>query len=361
MALSDARRLYDIATRQQIFIEGVKLSMVLEFNSVLAELKTELEDLLKRIKYKTLDGMTKAEITKLVVSLRKIQNRIYSRYTEDILKQFEEFTNVNAEVSRRIYVSARIEEDEDEEEVNVSDKEAIDYIQGYKHNDSSVVPMFGIAAAISGSALFSRIVNAPIPANGIFLVPFVKGFATSAQASVENTVRQAWSNGWTVQQTINEITERTQQGTSSVLERVRVQNAAVVNTAMQHIAAMSTAAIQSAVYGRYVWHSVLDSQTTAICRDRNGEVFLYGSGPLPPAHINCRSTIAPYVGKYDPETFYAWIKRQPFKTQEQILGKKLAEQLEREELQAKDMPKYQAQNPLSINEYRKSVSDILAR
>ena len=73
MGIVDNRRLYDIATRHQIYIEGVKVQMAREFNFVLAELRLELNKLLRRVKYKTLDGLTKAELNRLVVSLRDSQ------------------------------------------------------------------------------------------------------------------------------------------------------------------------------------------------------------------------------------------------------------------------------------------------
>lgn len=41
------------------------------------------------------------------------------------------------------------------------------------------------------------------------------------------------------------------------------------------------------------WVSTLDSRTTPICQARDGMVFPVNSGPRPPAHIRCRSFMAP--------------------------------------------------------------------
>ena len=103
MALSDNKRLYDIAVRQQVYVEGVKVQFAREFNFVLAELRLELNRVLSRVKYKTLDGLTKAELNKLVLSLRESQLRIYSKYTQQILKQLKDFMTVNLETNRRAY------------------------------------------------------------------------------------------------------------------------------------------------------------------------------------------------------------------------------------------------------------------
>jgi len=45
----------------------------------------------------------------------------------------------------------------------------------------------------------------------------------------------------------------------------------------------------------YIWISVLDGRTTIYCRNQNGRIYVYGFGPLPPAHPHCRSTIMPFV------------------------------------------------------------------
>ena len=83
-----------------------------------------------------------------------------------------------------------------------SDEEAIKYLQE-ENNQTNVFPLFGLAAITGNNdRLWSAVTNAPIPANGLYLLPFVKTFTTSAQAGVENTIRKAWANGWTLQETI---------------------------------------------------------------------------------------------------------------------------------------------------------------
>lgn len=45
----------------------------------------------------------------------------------------------------------------------------------------------------------------------------------------------------------------------------------------------------------YQWVATLDNRTTFICGSRDGKVYQYGTGPMPPAHWNCRSTTIPVV------------------------------------------------------------------
>ena len=376
MALADNQRLYDIATRQQVYIEGVKVQYAREFNFVLAELRIELNRLLNRVKYKTLDGLTKAELNRLVLSLRESQSRIYSKYTQQLIKQLKDFMAVNLEMNRRAYSLAHADslahaemneemmEDGETTPKVPTDAQAIEYIK-QQNESSNIIPLFGIASVTGNNdRLWSAVTNAPIPANGLYLLPFVKTFATSAQAGVENTIRKAWSNGWTLQETIAELTgEDAKQGTSSQLQRVGVQASAVLATAVQHVSAIVGAGVVSALFGWYMWHSVMDSRTTEICSSRNHKRYRYGAGPIPPAHIRCRSHIAPIVGMDDiaAETFYTWAVRQPADVQDDILGEDVADEMRSGKLKEKDLPKFEARQPLTLDEFRRKINEILSR
>lgn len=360
MALADNKRLYDIATRQQVYIEGVKVQYAREFNFVLAELRVELNRLLSRVKYKTLDGLTKAELNKFVVTLRASQSKIYNAYTQQILNQLKAFMVADLEINRRAYVSSQLEESAP----IPSDEEAVKYLQE-ENNQTNFFPLFGLASITGNNdRLWSAVTNAPIPANGLYLLPFVKTFTTSAQASVENTIRKAWANGWTVEETLRELTgEDSKQGTSSQLQRIGVQANAVVATAVQHTAAVVGAGVISALFGWYMWHSVMDGKTTEICISRNRKRYRFGQGPIPPAHIRCRSHIAPIVGMDDiaAETFYTWAVRQPADVQDDILGEDAADEMRSGKLKEKDLPKFEARQPLTLDEFRRKINEILSR
>lgn len=367
MALSDNKRLYDIAVRQQVYIEGVKVQFAREFNFVLAELRLELNRVLSRVKYKTLDGLTKAELNKLVLTLRESQTRIYSKYTQQLIKQLKEFMAADLEMNRRAYAFAHAEMNLPEGEPLPkipTDAQAVAYLK-QQNESSNIIPLFGIAAVTGNNdRLWSAVTNAPIPANGLYIVPFVKTFTTSAQAGVENTIRKAWANGWTLQETIAELTgEDAKQGTSSQLQRVGVQAGAVTATAIQHVAAVVGAGAISALFGWYIWLSVMDSRTSEICTSRNRKRYRFGQGPIPPAHIRCRSHIAPIVGMDDiaAESFYTWAVRQPATVQDDILGEDLADELRNGSLKEKDLPKYETRKPLTLKEFRRKIIEVLSR
>lgn len=355
----DSKRLFDVVTRQQVYVEGVKLDQANQFREVIRELSDEFRNLLGRLNYTTLDGMTKAELNAFIVVLRKSQQRIYNRYTQELLDQLYLFMTVDKRVSLRMY-GALVSDSDD-----VSLSEAEDLLQQSK-DESTFVPLFGWAAlAATGKAdgtLWGTISNSPIPANGLLLGAFITGFSKSAQASVENIIRQGYANRWTVNETLAAI-----MGPQGQLGKVFNQNTAVTSTIIQHIAQSVGAAVSSAFAGRYRWDSIIDSGTTDICRGRNRRTYEFGRGPLPPAHIRCRSRITPLFGNSgggsdgDNETFYTWSRRQPESFVRDVFNQKAADALVNGTARAKDFTEFRAEKPLSIQQYADKLSEILKR
>lgn len=295
--LIDNKRLYDLSTRIALYIESVKLQQGREFNYVLFDLSETFKKLLGQVQYSTLDGLSKSELNKLVLSLRKSQLQIYSQYTEKLLKQLEDFTAVTLEVNRRVYASEfKFSLSEDEEaEVALSDEEAVAFIT-QESKSNNFIPLFALASLLgTDNGIYKAGLNTPISANGFYPIPFIKTFSNSAQASTENVIRKAWANKASVSDTLLELVGNPSQpvGLSSQIQKIRNQAVAVIDTTMGHFANLSSAAVQSALFGRYMWVSIIDGVTSDICLDRNHNTYEYGNGPIPPAHMRCRSHIAP--------------------------------------------------------------------
>ena len=156
-------------------------------------------------------------------------------------------------------------------------------------------------------------------------------------------VKQGFVEGLTTRQIIKNVVG------DGGLADISLRNAkAVANTTMMHVATNARMAVleenDDVVIG-YEWVSTLDGRTSPICRARDGQVFLFTDKiqPKPPAHYNCRSSVAP---KLSPEfdifdegatraskgadggkqvsadlSYYEWLKRQPAAFQDEILGK----------------------------------------
>jgi SPP1 gp7 family putative phage head morphogenesis protein len=167
------------------------------------------------------------------------------------------------------------------------------------------------------------------------------------------------------------------------LADISLRNAkAVANTAMMHVATSARMAVMEenddVVIG-YEWVSTLDGRTSPICQFRDSQVFLFTDKvqPKPPAHYNCRSSVAP---KLSPEfdifdegatraskgddggkqvsadlTYYSWLKQQPAAYQDDILGKTKGAIFRNAGLDAKEFRKITVDDlgrPLTIDEMK---------
>lgn len=130
------------------------------------------------------------------------------------------------------------------------------------------------------------------------------------------------------------------------LADVSERNAAtVIRTALNHVsteARTTTFKKNEDIVEKYEWVSTLDSRTSTVCRSRDGQQYPLGEGPLPPAHPNCRSGVAPVISEeFDfldegakraargaeggqqvsaDMTYYEFLKQQPAWFQDKALG-----------------------------------------
>jgi SPP1 gp7 family putative phage head morphogenesis protein len=120
---------------------------------------------------------------------------------------------------------------------------------------------------------------------------------------------------------------------------------ALVRTSINQVANSASMVVYEAnqdVTKKYQYVATLDSLTSPICRALDGREFEYGKGPTPPQHFNCRSKVVAvidYKGLGFPElesefetraskdgqvpantTYGQWLKDQPLKTQQDVLG-----------------------------------------
>jgi SPP1 gp7 family putative phage head morphogenesis protein len=120
---------------------------------------------------------------------------------------------------------------------------------------------------------------------------------------------------------------------------------ALVRTSINQVANSASMVVYEAnqdVTKKYQYVATLDSLTSPICRALDGREFEYGKGPTPPQHFNCRSKVVAvidYKGLKFPElesefetraskdgqvpantTYGQWLKDQPLKTQQDVLG-----------------------------------------
>lgn len=213
-------------------------------------------------------------------------------------------------------------------------------------NYNSSIPSLGI--------IMKDVYRTPLVLNGVAFelddyITGNNGITNKTRENVNRALFSGYAEGRTTQEIITSIKgSKTVKG--AAIPKSKVNTERVVRTSLNHIATTSRQRTykenRDLIVG-YQWLSTLDSRTSAICRDRDLEIFYYKDdyNPLPPAHDFCRSTTQPELNNNNPLktrkgsgtraskgaeggkpvkdnlSYYEWLKRQPAAFQDQALGK----------------------------------------
>jgi SPP1 gp7 family putative phage head morphogenesis protein len=202
----------------------------------------------------------------------------------------------------------------------------------------SVLP----SAAQVRAAVFTRPLSVRGADGGKLLETFVKDWSKSERDAFTGIIRRGYFEGQTNGQIVQAVRGTRAAGYKDGLLQMTKRHAeAVVRTSVQHASSQARAEtwrVNGDLSTEYEWISTLDSRTTAQCRSLDHKVFTMGKGPMPPIHINCRSTTimklpaafdfldkgATRATVYGPVpadlTYYQWLKEQPAEFQDEVIG-----------------------------------------
>jgi SPP1 gp7 family putative phage head morphogenesis protein len=206
--------------------------------------------------------------------------------------------------------------------------------------------LLGASGKKPGNPSVSSILNTPFAAGALSAATYAQWFA-KLRAADQIRIRDVLSRSVTESVPTNEVVKRVVGSKANgfkdgALARSRQNVAAMLTTLATHISNTvrmhiwkKTPSVRGAV-----WVAILDRRTTAICRSRDNKVIMFGGAKAPkgatllspqsarpPAHVNCRSTLAPLrVGAVPKRRTYSqWLLGQSRSVQEDILGKAKSE------------------------------------
>lgn len=166
------------------------------------------------------------------------------------------------------------------------------------------------------------------PFEGRLLKEWVEGLESGRFDRLRSAVRMSLVEGDDLSAMIKRVRGTyAQHYKDGILEISRRSAEAMMRTAVNHVVTKSkmlTYEDNKRAVPEWKFVATLDMRTTDICRGLDGRVFPVGEGPLPPRHINCRSTIAPVVpggGATKRKTYQSWLKDQTPEVQDEVLGK----------------------------------------
>lgn len=302
--------LFDIVVRRQIYIEGLKASKNAEWAATLQKLRVELANRLSGFQFDELGNATKTALRSLITDLRKIARTIFDPYLKALIDWLQRFMRVDGDLLARVYGDAAPEA-----------REALE--------------------TVDPDRLWALALAAPLAATGTLALPFLSALLPSLYVKLERLTLQHYASHETKAALINAIAgPANTKEPQGLIRQLNAQGAAATNTIIQHLASQSNEAFAAKVAGVYEWVSVLDDRTTKICISRDGKRYIFGRGPIPPAHIGCRSTIVP-VRPGDPPTpnsFSEWLSGQ-------------SDEFVADALDGRRGARYDRASPLSLNEY----------
>lgn len=158
--------------------------------------------------------------------------------------------------------------------------------------------MLGQPARVVGSVALSpallRSVVEELPLVGATLSRELSALAQARFRRIRAELRLGLTQGETTAEIVKRIVVAKKLG--------RAQAEALVRTAANHVSTRSRDLLyreNDDVIGGVEWVSTLDGRTTPTCRALDGRRFPVDSGPRPPAHFRCRSTVVPVTKSWE--------------------------------------------------------------
>ncbi len=154
-----------------------------------------------------------------------------------------------------------------------------------------------VAFASVPPVLLKAVSSSPI--NGIPLQGWLSKMAANDVSRIEQQINLGILQGETTPQIVARLRGTKANGyKDGVLDITRREAEMIARTTTNHV---STAARQATwdanadIISGVRWVATLDGRTSPVCQSRDGEIYPIDKGPRPPAHPNCRSTVAPIL------------------------------------------------------------------
>lgn len=341
-------RLYDAITRHQIYLEGYKNGLDSRFDPMLADMRKDIRKALQQTGVDSVNALTKRKLNELIRKLTKLQMRRNNAARADLLAELKRFAYGDADAYRG----------------------AVETIEGQTaeeaHKSRVGAPLIGLAALRRGRTgrrlLWAGVRNSIDPATGLKPIQVINQYLGYVSRNIKQIILRAYSNSWTVNQTLAAIFgTRTNRYKDGLYRKFKLHGATMLRTVVQHVSTYVQSGVNSLFYKYYEWVSIIDGATTAICRSRDGNHYRYGKGPLPPAHMRCRSAVVPVKqGKtYQNLTYYEWLARQPRQFVDDLVGARIGNGLRNGSIGAGELGKFNTRQRLTLEQFLSKFDVII--
>lgn len=325
----------DIAIRRQVVLERLKAGYAADYAKTVDQIVREVVSLLHDVEYETLGDMPKREFNALVKQAVSVTGSLMLERNDKFSSEMDDLAE--SESKAELALLALLLADRNTRKP--SDPAA--YARGRRVEASGTLPRTRLA-----------------------------DLRRSEMKQMDMVLGSARLDNSTIGEAVVKVrgTRRNNFRDSDYANPAKRRTSTISNSNAQHHSGSGREAtwISNGV-AQYVWVSVLDSRTSAICQGRSGLIFKVGEGPLPPAHENCRSSISLIVdGEEDAEqeSYYDWIQKQPVGFQEKAMGKKFSKLLRKGGLSSQEFAKLRLDKnfePITLVEAEKLAPEIFAK
>lgn len=284
---ADGLALYDEAVRRRIALERYSTAQAREALRLLKELEAEILAKIAKFEAAGRSLLTIRQQRELLASVKDVSADIYDRLQTSLRKGMTKLAGAEYKAAQEAIADA-----------------------------ADSVGLTATTQNLTGTAALE--IAAARPMQGALLKDWLDDLEPSHRSRIERALRISFAEGESLSSAARRLREAGLRNGRGLEALIRTSNA--------HIAAQVTQATIEAnadIVEGVEWVAVLDSRTTDICRGRDGKIFPIDSGPRPPAHIGCRSTVRTILKGQEPaprETYNQWLKRQPAAVQDDILG-----------------------------------------
>ena len=302
------------------FSNSVSKKLVTSYNNVILKAVEQLEKIEKqplneRPAYKT------ARLRSLIKQTKESLNTWADGSVQELISELEGVANVQAG-----FIEKQIKNSIPK---GMTEK-IVDEI-GYSVRSVAVSPSFAKSVvntdptALNLSVLRSDLAGAKAPQgtfkltakegqtitlpNGNTVKKSFRELAAAEAKRLNQVVRTGLLSGNTTPEIVKELVgnlQKDQKGSLSqllaqggaVTKRANSQVTTIVRTTVNQVTNTASQAVYKAnpdVTEEYRYVATLDSRTSPVCRDLDGQVFKYNEGPVPPQHFGCRSTTVAVV------------------------------------------------------------------
>lgn len=329
MKLDEAKAVFDFITRHQLYLEGVKNWYARDFVRYVKLMRDKLVSLIRSTSVDRIGELSKRAFMGLLRKLDKATADGLGAWVTEFSTEFRRFVRIDTGVQRAGF-AAKSGKDVSAPSIGDVWKEARDGI---------------------------------VPAFGSTVVERTRGIVQNARAAVQRVVKRGYADNLTPDETVAEVIgeDTAQNYKGGTLAGIVNEGKGIITTAIQAGAAFVGTVMQKIVSGCYIWNSIIDGVTSDICRRRNGEVYRWGEGPVPPAHPHCRSRTAPWPcgEKGEPPTFNKWIRSQPRGLLRDVYGDDVEKLLDNEGDDAANFLKGKLAKALTLDEFELKTSAMV--